>query len=134
MTGTMPVFDMLLDTLAGTYGVSTPMRDGMYVKSYVTVGDDPRRVKITGDMFDPNRVVVTVYHEHSPWRKAELAYHTANYRTVDDLAAAALDWLKAALAGGFAAGGLTDGMEAVDDMGPPSRPVMRLGDGLCPPS
>ena len=100
MTGTMPVFDMLSDTLAGTYVVSTPMRDGLHVKSYVTVGDDPRRVKITGDMFDPNRVVVTVYHEHSPRRKAELAYHTANYRTADDLVAAALDWLKAALAGG----------------------------------
>lgn len=100
MTGTMPVFDMLSGTLAGTYGVSTPMRDGLYVKSYVTVGDDPRQVKITGDMLDPNRVVVTVYHEHSPRRKTELAYHTANYRTADDLVAAALDWLKAALAGG----------------------------------
>lgn len=99
MTGTMPVFDMLLDTLAETREVSAPTRDGSRVKSYVTVGDDPKQVKITGDMFDPNRVVVTVYHEHSPQRKAELAYHTANYRTADDLVAAAVDWLEDALAG-----------------------------------
>ena len=99
MTGTMPVFDMLLDTLAKTREVSVPTRDGSHVKSFMTVGDDPRQVKIMGDMFDPNRSVITVYHKHSPQRKAELTYHTANYRTVDDLVAAALDWLEDALAG-----------------------------------
>lgn len=99
MTGTMPVFDMLLNTLAKTREVSAPTRDGSHVKSFMTVGDDPRQVKIMGDMFDPNRSVITVYHKHSPQRKAELTYHTANYRTVDDLVAAALDWLEDALAG-----------------------------------
>lgn len=99
MTGTMPVFDMLLDTLAKTREVSAPTRDGSHVKSFMTVGDDPRQVKIMGDMFDPNRIVITVYHKHSPQRKAELTYHTANYRTVNDLVAAALDWLEDALAG-----------------------------------
>lgn len=99
MTGTMPVFDMLLDTLAETREVSAPTRDGSRVKSYMTVGDDPKQVKIMGDMFDPNRSVITVYHKHSPQRKAELTHHTANYRTVDDLVAAALDWLEDALAG-----------------------------------
>ena len=99
MTGTMPVFDMLLDTLAETREVSAPTRDGSRVKSYMTVGDDPKQVKIMGDPFDPNWIVITVYHEHSPQRKAELAYHTANYRTADDLVAAAVDRLEDALAG-----------------------------------
>lgn len=54
MTGTMPVFDMLLDTLAETREVSAPTRDGSRVKSYMTVGDDPKQVKIMGDPFDPN--------------------------------------------------------------------------------
>lgn len=99
MTGTMPVFDMLLDTLAETREVSAPTRDGSRVKSYMTVGDDPKQVKIMGDPFDPNRIVITVYHKHSPHRKAELTYHTANYRTADDLIAAAVDWLEDALAG-----------------------------------
>lgn len=61
MTGTMPVFDMLSNTLAKTREVSAPTRDGSHVKSFMTVGDDPRQVKIMGDMFDPNRIVITVY-------------------------------------------------------------------------